>query len=121
MPFHWAELSLFMIAVLLLSLYGLTVSGHFPAQSRADEFKSGPGAIVIWATIVAACSAAAFVLIIAWTVLPWYAIAIGGGAMLLVAPLLLQPFPDSFVDGPTGLLTFAAGAILVAAMMWATA
>ena len=42
---------------------------------------------------------------------------IGGGAMVLFAPLLLQPFPDSFVNGRRGLLIFAgmaAGLALVA-------
>ena len=67
--------------------------------------------------MIAACSAGALVLIFAWAVLPWYAVTIGGGAMLLVAPLLLQQFPDSFVDSARALLTFAAGALLVAAMI----
>jgi hypothetical protein len=45
---------------------------------------------------------------------------IGGGAMVLFAPLLLQPFPDSFVNGRRGLLTFAgiaAGLTLVASRL----
>ena len=53
----------------------------------------------------------------AWQRLPLYAAVIGGGAMVLFAPLLLQPFPDSFVNGRQGLLIFAglaAGLALVA-------
>ena len=121
MVLPWAELSLFILAVLLVALYGLTASGHFPAQSRAEEFKSGQGAALICGTMIAACSAGAVVLIFASAVLPWHAVVIGGGAMLLIAPLLLQLFPDSFVDGPKGLLTFAGGTILVAVVMWAMA
>jgi hypothetical protein len=35
----------------------------------------------------------------AWQHVPLPAAVIGGGAMVLFAPLLLQPFPDSFVNG----------------------
>jgi hypothetical protein len=50
--------------------------------------------------------------------LPWHLQVIGGGAMLLFAPLLLQPLPDSFVNGRRGLLVFSAGAALLAGLMW---
>ena len=59
-------------------------------------------------------------LALAWKALPWYALVIGGGAVLLFAPLLLQPLPDSFVNGRRGLLAFAAGAVVFAALMWRT-
>jgi hypothetical protein len=60
-------------------------------------------------------------LVLAWMALPWYATVIGGGAALLFAPLLLQPLPDSFVNGRRGLLVFAAGAVVLAALMWRVA
>jgi hypothetical protein len=41
--------------------------------------------------------------------------------VLLFAPLLLQPLPDSFVNGRRGLLVFAAGAVVLAALMWRVA
>jgi hypothetical protein len=116
--FPWGEALLFMLEVLLLALYGLTASGHFPREVRAEEFKRGKGAVFLWATVVAAGLAGALSLVIAWATLPWYAIVIGGGAMVLIAPLLLRPFPDGFVNGRPGLMTFAAGAVLVAAVMW---
>jgi hypothetical protein len=37
---------------------------------------------------------------------------------VLIAPLLLQPLPDSFVDGRHGLLAFAAASIVLAAIAW---
>ena len=58
-------------------------------------------------------------LAIALRTLPWPAIIIGGGAMLLAAPLLLRPFPDRFVDGLAGLATFAVSALAIAAVLWA--
>ena len=35
----------------------------------------------------------------AWRLIPWYAAVISGGGGILVAPLVLQWFPDRFVDG----------------------
>ena len=42
----------------------------------------------------------------------------GGGAALLFAPLLLQPLPDSFVNGRRGLLAFSAAAVVLAMAIW---
>ena len=99
MALPWVELALFMIAVGFLALYGLTFSGHFPAEFRAAELKTATGAIILWATLIAVCLAGVIVLGVALSVLPWFAIVIGGGAVLLAAPLLLRPFPDRFVNG----------------------
>jgi hypothetical protein len=115
----WIALVLFMLGVGFSALYGLTVSGHFPAEFRADELRGGAGAAVLWGTIVVTGIAAATTLIVGWMILPWYALAIGGGMMLLATPLLLRPFPDWFVNGRVGLLTFAAGASVAATIMWA--
>jgi hypothetical protein len=95
-----AELLLFMLAVGVAALYGLTI---------------------MWGTIAVMGIAVVAALSIAWHVLPWYAIVIGGGAMLLAAPLLLRPFPDWFVNGRAGLLTFAAAGVAAVLVMWAAA
>lgn len=102
------DLSLFMGLVLVLSLYGLAVSGHFPAEGRAVVFRTGPGAAVLWGTIAVSAGVALLALVFAWRRLPLYAAVIGGGAMILIAPLLLQPLPDSFVDGRRGLIALSA-------------
>ena len=117
----WTELLLFMVTIALLALYGLTVSGHFPVEFRADELRRGGGALLMWGTILLAGVAAATSLVAAWAVLPWYAIVIGGGAMLLAAPLLLQRLPDSFVNGRAGLAVFAGGAAVTTLMLWSVA
>jgi hypothetical protein len=119
MTLPWLELLLFMLSVGLLALYGLTFSGHFPAEFRAPELKTANGAIVLWTTLATACLAAIIVLGVALPALPWFAIIIGAGAMLLAVPLLLRPFPDRFVNGSVGLITFAAGALLAAFGLWA--
>ena len=120
MAFPWPELILFMVAVLPLFLYGLTASGHFPAEFRAEQFRNGSGAVIMWGTVVAALFAGAMTLVLAWATLPWYAIVIGGGLVLLLAPLLLQSLPDSFVNGRAGLITFSVAAAMTAIAMWIT-
>jgi hypothetical protein len=102
------ELSLFMGLVLVLSLYWLTASGHFPEEHRAASLKTAGGQVVLWGTMVLAALLTLAALAFAWARLPIPAAVIGGGLMVLVAPLLLQPLPDSFVDGPRGLVIFVA-------------
>jgi len=115
---HWIWLGCFMAGVLAVALYGLTASGHFPVEARSERLKSGWGALVLWGTLAVTALAAAGMLLKSWWILPWYLQVIGGGAMLLFAPLLLQPLPDSFVNGRRGLLAFSAGAALLACVMW---
>jgi hypothetical protein len=43
---------------------------------------------------------------------------LGAGGAVLVAPLLLQPLPDSFVNGRRGLITFALAASVLACLAW---
>jgi hypothetical protein len=101
------ELSLFMALVLVLSLYWLTVSGHFPEEYRAAPLKSAGGRALLWGTIALCALLTLAALTFAWAHVPLYAAIIGGGLMVLIAPLLLQPLPDSFVDSRLGLLMFA--------------
>jgi hypothetical protein len=115
---HWIWLAYFMAGVLSVALYGLTASGHFPAEGREQKFNTGSGALVLWSTLVATTLAAAGMLAMSWWMLPWYISLLGGGAMLLFAPLLLQPLPDSFVNGRRGLLAFSACAVALAGLMW---
>jgi hypothetical protein len=102
------ELSLFMALVLVLSLYWLTASGHFPEEHRAASLKTAGGQALLWGTMIIAALLTLAALGFAWVRLPISAAVIGGGLMVLVAPLLLQPLPDSFVDGRRGLVTFVA-------------
>jgi hypothetical protein len=114
----WIGLALFMGAVLLSALYGLAASGHFPEEYRPDKLKRGWGALLLWFTMAATALTGLAALAYAWRELPWHAAVIGGGAVLLFAPLILQPFPDTFVNGRRGLLAFSVGAALLAAGAW---
>jgi hypothetical protein len=112
-------LALFILAITLLTLYGLTVSGHFPFALRSKGLQTPIGRIVIGVTLLVAAVAALIVLVIALEVLPWTAIVLAGGAALLAGPLLLRGFPDEFVDGIAGMVTFAFAAIAIALILWA--
>jgi hypothetical protein len=114
----WGALVVFAFLVMSTALYGLTVSGHFPSEHRAEALKSVAGATILWGTMAAALATALVGVLVAWSALPWAWAIIIGGAVLLLAPLILQLFPDSFVDGRAGLLVFAGfGAILSFAVL----
>jgi hypothetical protein len=100
------QLVLFMALVLVLSLYGLTASGHFPEEHRAAALKTASGKLLLWGTIALCAALTMAALAFAWQQLPLPAAIIAGGAMVLIAPMLLQPLPDSFVNGRRGLITF---------------
>ena len=114
----WLALVLFMALVLSVSLYGLTVSGHFPSEHRGETLRPASGSIVLWVTMLICAAAAAYAVLFASRTLPWYVAVIGGGGALLVAPLLLQPLPDAFVNGRRGLVTFALAAAVLTGLAW---
>lgn len=115
----WPALALFSGIVLTVAVFGLAVSGHFPREHRRQHFRRGIGAIILWASVIVSCIAAASALRIALLKLPGYAAVIAGGAALLLAPIVLKPLPDSLVDGKAVLLLLAiSAATLAAAAQW---
>ena len=106
-------LTLFAMLMLAVTLHGLTAGGHFPRETRLAGMATGVGPAVLWLTIVVVLACLAVGLFAAWRLIPWYAAVIGGGGGILVAPLVLQWFPDQFVDGKRGLISFAAAAMLL--------
>ena len=114
----WIALGLLAASVLLAALYGLAVSGHFPAQFRSATLQRGWGALLLWGTMAATGLAAGAAALCAWRALPWPAAVIGGGLAMLFAPLLLQCFPDSFVNGRRALLVLSMGTVILAVLMW---
>jgi hypothetical protein len=112
----WLALVLFTGLVLAVAVLGLTLAGHFPAERRVADLDSAMGRAVLVGSTAVAALAAAKAIGVAWAGLPPAASVIGAGAALLAAPIVLQQFPDSIVDGRRGLVMFAgAGALLVLA------
>src|SRR5262245_42497772 len=115
---NWLWIAGFMAGVLVVALYGLAASGHFPREARGARLQGAQGGLVLWGTLAVTAAAALGLLLAAWQRLPWHLAVIGGGAMLLFAPLALRPLPDSFVDGRGALLVFSIAAAGLAALMW---
>jgi len=111
-------LMLFVTLVLTLSLHGLAAAGHFPRERRTPTMRAFAGTFVLFGslTIAAICLVAG--LTAAWQRIPWYATVIGGGAAALLAPLVLQLFPDEFVDSRGALIGFVGAAALLALLVW---
>jgi hypothetical protein len=104
--------------VLSVALYGLALSGHFPREHRAEALRGRGGTATI--AVTAALAGAALVASghIAASQAPWYLIVLFAGSALLMAPLVLARFPDSFVNGKLALWAFCCAAWLVAASLW---
>jgi len=112
-------LVLFMALLLALALHALAASGHFPRQHRAAALASGSGPLILFGSIALAVVCVLVALAAAWRLIPWYAAVIGGGLAILCAPLVLQQFPDRFVDGRASLLAFAgAGIVMALLLLW---
>ena len=103
--------------MLVAALHGLTASGHFPRETRLSGMAAGAGPATLWLTILVVLACLLVGLFAAWRLIPWYAAVIGGGGGILVAPLVLQWFPDRFVDGKRGLLTFAGVALVLGVLL----
>jgi hypothetical protein len=115
----WLSLALLMALLLTLALLGLAASGHFPAQQRAAALRSVTGGMVLYGAIAAGAACLVIGFGLAWSMVPWYAAVIGGGAVILFAPLVLQSMPDRFVDGYGALITFGAAAtLLTLTLVW---
>ena len=110
-------LALFTMLMLAVALHVLAASGHFPRETRLPRLATGAGLAVLWLSIVVTIASAAFGIAASWSIIPWYGAVIGGGIGILIAPLVLQLFPDRFVDGRRGLISFAGGAALLAALL----
>lgn len=111
-------LMLFMMLVLTLSLHGLAAAGHFPRERRMPALRSFAGTLILFGSLMIAAVCLAAGLIAAWVRIPWYAAVIGGGAVVLMAPLVLQIFPERFVDSRGALIGFACAAALLASIIW---
>jgi hypothetical protein len=108
--------SLLAFAALLLAaaLLALSASGHFP---RRTDRRDDPGTAALWVSMLAGLAAIVVGVAAAWRQLPWPAAVIAGGLAILAAPLVLQRFPDSFVDGRGALAAFGGGAVALALIL----
>jgi hypothetical protein len=116
----WPQFALFMAAVLVVSAFVITAAGQFPREHRKPALASPEGTIILWLTIAVMSAAGIAAMAFAWAVLPWYAVVIGAGLMILIAPYLLHPLPDWFINGRSSLVVLCALAIVLVISMWWT-
>jgi hypothetical protein len=114
-------LVLFMALLLAVALCALAASGHFPREHRAPALRSGTGPSILFGSLALSMLCLAVGVVLVWRVIPWYAAVIGGGAVVLAAPLALRPFPDAFVNGRGALLAFSGASLLLVAILGAQA
>ena len=117
----WPQFALFMAAVLVVSAFVITAAGQFPREHRKPGLASPAGTIILWLTILAVSAAGIAAMVFAWVVLPWYTVVIGAGLMILIAPYVLHPLPDWFINGRSLLVVLCAVAVVLVAGMWWTA
>ncbi len=109
--------AVFFALVLAAALQGLAASGHFPRTAKT----SGLGPIILFGSLAVTATSFAAGTAAALDQIPWYAVVIGGGFAVLVAPLVLQFFPDHFVDGCGALVIFATACVVLASALIAWA
>ena len=117
----WPSLILFMAMALNVCMFVVVAAGHFPAHSRAAELRTLAGSLILWGAICIIVVSAVGAMYFAFAILPWYAAVIGGGLMVLIAPLLVQPFPNRVVDGKAVLLGLALLALVLDYLAWVSA
>ena len=109
--FVWPHLPIFMALVLVICVFIVVVAEHFPAEARTGELATGVGSAVLWTSIALIGLSAAVAVYYAFATIPWYSAIIGAGLMALIAPLLVQPLPDSMINGRLALLLVSALAL----------
>jgi hypothetical protein len=111
-------LLLFTALLLAAALCGLAASGHFPQEHRSPALRSPAGKLILFGSLALSIGSLAIGATLVWRTVPWYALVIGGGAVLLAAPLLLRPFPDPFVNGRAALVAFTGASILIVLLLY---
>jgi hypothetical protein len=96
-----------MALMLSVSMLALSASGQFPLAHRTEPFRSALGGFILFGTILLAVAAFVAGIYLVHARVPWYALVIGGGMMVLITPLVLPNFSDKFVDGRGSLLAFS--------------
>ncbi|MGC1621701.1 MAG: hypothetical protein WA759_02730 [Pseudolabrys sp.] len=111
-------LAVFVALILVASLQALSASGHFPKASRLPAISQGSGPAALWTSMFVAAASVVAGIAATLMLIPWYAAVIGGGGAILLAPLVLQVFPDRIVDGKAALVGFAAAPAVLAGLLY---
>lgn len=116
----WLPLILFAGLILAAALHLLAASGQFPAEHRSGSLREGTGPVILFGTMLLVLLCVFGGIAAVWQRVPWYAAVIGGGLAVLMAPMLLKPLPDRFVNGRGALVAFAAACAALAVALLLT-
>lgn len=112
---HWPALLLFSALILVIALFALSLSGHFPVVRPGRDAQAYLTRALLVTCIIVIALVTATALGFALRLLPGPMAIIGAGTALLAAPQVLPMLPDRFVDGRRGMVVLAA---LAAALAW---
>ena len=101
----WFDIQ-FGVVIMTATLLALTAAGHFPQSERLARMKSGLGSAILWSSIITTCGATGAAIWTASSTVSWPEAIISASLGLLLAPMILQCFPDRFVDGRRGLIAW---------------
>ena len=116
--FQLLSAALFAAVMLSATLFALSAAGHFPSRDRLEPLRTGLGPLILWGTMLASGAAVLAAVMAAWRTAPWPYVVVAGSLAILFAPLVLQRFPDRFVDSRRALLAFATVSAGLAAISW---
>lgn len=111
----------FAALLLAAALYGLSLSGHFPAEHRGPALRGAGGTALMAITALIVVAAVTGGVAIAWPSLPLAILVIAAGAGVLLAPLILTGFPDVFINGRSALVVFAMATTACTTLIYITA
>lgn len=95
------------LAMLLVGIGGVEVSGFFPARARPAALRDGLSNVLIAILLLTLLALLATALWLGLTKLSWPVTIIAGGLALLGAPLAFQLIPTRFWDCRSGIGTAA--------------
>lgn len=104
---NWGVAGIFTAMILVIAMFGLSLSGHFPLKNQKPELQDRLGRLVLIGSILVVALAAAKAMGMAIGTLPGPIAILCAGAALLAAPIVLKLFSDAFVDGRRGLIGLA--------------
>ena len=114
-------IALMMALLLAFLLQALAASGHFPKEHRAPALTSITGAIVLYGSTAISALSLVIGILAAWRSIPWYAGVIGGGLVILAAPLLLRLMSDAIVNSRALLVALGATSAALAVVLFVLA
>jgi hypothetical protein len=113
------QLLAFGLAVLLVCLFALTVSGMFPGEYRPRALRGPIGSALLFGSIAVTGALALHLVYFAVQHVAWPAAVIVGGLTLLASPFVHEVLPRGIQEGAGGALGLGLGALILHGLLTA--